>query len=162
MLPIRWDPLRELSNLQREMDNLFRKTFGTSTSLNEPRSSGRQWMTPLVDTFIKKNVFHIKAELPGITKEDIDINVEGDIVTITGERKEDKETKEKDFYMRETHYGSFSRRLTLPPGAKTDDVHASYDNGILEITVPLEKKAISGRKVLIEGSETSKKDKEVH
>ena len=162
MLPIRWDPLRELASFRKEMDDLFRRTLGSPGLEEEGRLEGGQWMMPAVDTFFKGDTFHIKAELPGVSKDDIDVSIDGNMVTLKGERKEDKETKEQDYHLRESRYGSFVRRLTLPEGAKSEDVHASYDNGVLEITVPVDQKAISGRKVLIEGPEGGKEGKKIH
>ena len=164
MLPIRWDPVTELTNLRREMDDLFRRTLGSSWLEEAPAQAleSSQLMSPAVETFVERNKFHIKAELPGVAKEDIDVSVDGNILTLKGERKEERERREKDYQLRETRYGSFVRRLTLPEGAKTDDIHASYDNGVLEISLPFDKKAISGRKVMIEGPETGKKGKKIH
>lgn len=162
MLPIRWDPVKELTNLRKEMDDLFRRTLGSSSLEESSALEGGRWMVPTVDTFIKGETFHVKAELPGVSKDDIDVSVDGNIVTLKGERKEEHETKDKDYHLRESRSGSFIRRLTLPEGAKTDDIHASYDNGVLEITVPLDKKTISGRKIMIEGPGTDKSGKKVH
>lgn len=162
MLPIRWDPFRELNTLQKEMDDLFRRSFGRLGHEGGREREDRQWLAPLVDTFVKGKNFHVKAELPGVSKDDIEVSVEGNILTLKGERKEDKESKEKDYFLRESSYGSFVRKLTLPEGAKTDDVRASFENGVLEITVPFDKKAIAGRKVMIEGSAPSEKEKKTH
>lgn len=162
MLPIRWDPIKEITSLRREMDDLFRRSLGFSGLEDETALEGGQWMVPAVDTFMEGDTFNIKAELPGVSKDDIDVSVEGNILTLKGERKEEKETKEKDYRLQETRYGSFLRRFTLPEGANTDDIHASYDNGILKISLPLDKKAISGKKVMIEGPETSQKGKKTH
>lgn len=160
MLPIRWDPMRELSTLHREMDQLFRRTFGSVMDDKELVGEGRM-LTPLVDTFVKEGTYHIRAELPGVAKDDLDVSIDGNVLTLKGERKLDKETKEEMYYLRETRYGSFTRRFDLPDGANTDEIHAAFDNGILEISMPLDKKAIGGRKVLIEGTE-SKKAKKIH
>lgn len=156
MLPSRWDPLRELNTLHKEMDDLFRRTFGQA---REPGEESRQMMAPLVDTFVKGDTFHVRAELPGVDKDDIDVSVEGNILTLKAERKEDTETEEGDYHMRESRSGFFMRRLTLPEGARTEDIHASYEKGILEVTVPVEKEAVGGRKVMVEGPESSKEEK---
>jgi len=162
MLPIRWDPMRDLSSLHREMDELFRRTFGSFMHEKETEGEGGRMMTPLVDTFVKGSTYHIKAELPGVSKEDIDLSIDGNALTLKGERKLDKETKQENYYLRETRYGSFVRRFDLPDGANIDDIHASFDNGILEITFPIDKKAIGGRKVLIEGAGSKKTARKVH
>ena len=118
-------------------------------------------MIPTVDTFTEGETFHIKAELSGVSKDDIDVSVDGNIVALKGERKEEHETRDKDYHLRESRSGSFVRRLTLPEGAKTDDIHASYDNGVLKITVPLDKKTLSGRNIMIEGPGTDQAGKKV-
>jgi len=111
---------------------------------------------------VKGGTFHIQAEIPGVQKDNLDVSVDGNVLTLKGERKSEEETKEKDFSLRESQYGSFMRRLTLPEGVNTEKIHASYHDGILEITMPTEKKISTGRKVMIEGREESKKGKEVH
>lgn len=161
MLPIRWDPFRDLSSLHREIDELFRRTFGTSGSAKEAGEKGGVF-SPLINTYTRDNVFHCEAELPGINKQDLDVNIDGNILTIRGERKMEKESKEEDFLVRESHYGTFVRRMTLPEGVNTEKIHASYEDGMLKITMPMEKKLTTGRKVMISGPEEGKKGKEVH
>ncbi len=158
MLPIRWDPFRdmgrELGTLHREIDDIFRRTFGGGETALQETGAAR---TPLVNTFVRDNTLHVQAELPGIRKEDLDVSVEGNLLTIRGERKLTKETREEDFLVRESRYGSFLRKMTLPEGVNTEAVHASFDDGILEITMPM-KKMVGGKKVTIEGP----KKKEIH
>jgi len=95
----------------------------------------------------------VEAEIPGVDKNDLEVSVDGNMLTIRGERKMSREEKEEDYIIRESEYGSFMRRLTMPEGVKTENVHASFENGILKITIPMEKKAIAGRKIEIEGPE---------
>lgn len=159
MLPIRWDPFRDLSTLHREIDSLFRRTFG---SPGETESEATLLMSPKLNAFVKDNVYHVEAELPGMDRNDLDVNIEGNILTVRGERKMSKDTKEEDFLVRESQYGSFLRRLTLPEGVDTDKVQAKYDNGILMITMPMTKKLTGGRKVLIEGGTGKPGSKNIH
>ncbi len=159
MLPIRWDPFRDLSTLHREIDSLFRRTFG---SLEETESEATLLMSPKLNAFVKDNVYHVEAELPGLNREDLDVNIEGNILTLRGERKMSKERKEEDFLLRESQYGSFLRRLTLPDGVDSDKVQAKYDNGILMITMPMTKKLTGGRKVLVEGGAGKLGSKNIH
>lgn len=147
---IRWDPFRmmrgfdhwdELRSMQREMDRLFGRVLG------EERETGL-WM-PSLESYVKDGVLHVKAELPGIDTKDLDVSVTGRELTIKGERKAEKDEKEKDYRYREISYGSFERRLALPEGVKTDELKASFVNGILEITVPVP--AVTGvRRIEIE------------
>ena len=159
MLPIRWDPFRDLSTLHREIDSLFRRTFG---SFGETESEATLLMSPKLNAFVKDNVYHVEAELPGMNRDDLDVNIEGNILTLRGERKLSKETKEEDFLLRESQYGSFLRRLTLPDGVDSDKVQAKYDNGILMITMPMAKKLTGGRKVLVEGGAGKLGSKNIH
>jgi len=156
MLPARWDPFRsinrELSSLHREMDDLFRRTFGAAAE-----TRGGSVINPMINTYAKGDTFCVEAEIPGVEKENLDVSVDGNILTVQGERKESKEVKEEEYFVRESQAGSFVRRLSLPEGVNTDQVHASYENGILKISMPLEKKLSSGRKVQIEGSTEGKK-----
>ena len=163
MLPTQWGPFRglsrELSTLHREMDELFRKTFGLTA---EPAFEKGAVFTPAVNTYVEGNNYCVEAELPGINKKDIDVSIDGNILTLRGERRESKERKEENYYIHESQYGSFVRRLTLPEEVNTEKVHAAYDNGVLRISMPIEKKLAAGRKVLIEGSEESGKKREIH
>lgn len=161
MLPMRWDPFkdlsRELGTLHHEMDELFRRTFGVNQEA--PTEPGVRFAPP-VNTFIKDRVYCIQAEIPGAERKDLDVSIDGHTLTIRGERKQLRETKEQDYLLREWQYGTFLRRLTLPEGVNTDKVQATYNEGILEITMPMDTVA-TGRKVLIEGAPT-KAGREVH
>lgn len=159
MLPIRWEPFRELSTLHKEIDELFRRTFG---GIREPEGEAMNLMSPKVNTFVKDEVYHVEAELPGIERKDLDVSIDGNILTLKGERRTKQETRHQDFLMQESSYGSFLRRLVLPDGVNADKVHAAYEDGILTITMPLEKKLMTGRKVMIEGGTGKSEGKKVH
>jgi HSP20 family protein len=155
MLPVRWDPLRELSTLRHEVDDIFRRAFGMTRG-----ETAKGIFSPIMNAFVKGDSYCVEAEIPGVDKNDLEVSVDGNMLTIRGERKMSREEKEEDYIIRESDYGSFMRRLTMPEGVKTENVHASYDNGVLKITIPMEKKAIKGRKIEIEGPE--KGGKQVH
>lgn len=163
MLPTRWDPFRnlthELGSLHREMDDLFRRTFGLTKETSEQAGFS---MAPAVNTYTKGNKYFVEAELPGVNKDEVDVSIDGGILSISGERKADKETKEGDYFIRESHYGSFLRRLTLPEGVNAEEVSAKFKDGVLRISMPIEKKLTTGRKVLIEGPEGEQKEKKTH
>jgi HSP20 family protein len=91
---------------------------------------------PAVDIYEKDGNYIVKAELPGIKEEDVDISITGDMLSIRGEKKSEKEVSEEDYYRSERSYGSFTRYIDLPPDADPENVEASHENGILEITVP--------------------------
>ena len=91
---------------------------------------------PPIEMFEKEDKFIVKAELPGMKKEEIDISVVGDTLTIKGERRAETETKEEDYYCCERSYGSFVRSITLPTAVDTKKVAATYEDGVLEISLP--------------------------
>ena len=159
MLPIRWDPFRDLGSLHREIDSLFRRSFG---ALEETESEAALLLSPKLNAFVKDNLYHVEAELPGIAREDLDVSIDGNILTLRGERKLNKETKGRDFLIHESGYGTFMRRLTLPEGVDPDKVQARYEDGMLMITMPMTKKVVAGRKVLIEGGTGKAGTKNIH
>lgn len=91
---------------------------------------------PSVDVYEEKDTVVVKAELPGMKKEDIEVNLAGDTLTIKGEKKEDKEVKEDNYYRRERSYGSFLRSVALPSEVKSDQIKANFKDGVLEIRLP--------------------------
>jgi HSP20 family protein len=129
----RWEPFREL---EEEMQRLFEEwPFGRVSPWSRRALAAREW-TPRVDMFDSEDKVVINAEIPGMSKEDVDISVTGDILTIQGERKAEEEVKDEDYYCCEQHRGAFYRVIQLPSGLETDNIDATYDNGILEITLP--------------------------
>jgi len=159
MLPIRFDPIRELSTLQREMDDLFKRMFG---STRESGEAGMMMASPVVNSYIKDGVFHLEAELPGVENDKLDVRLDGRDLVISGERRDSKKTEEANYLLRESRMSSFERRMTLPVGADTDKAHATYTNGVLEVTMPVKAPELSGRKIPIEGLQAGKKSKEIH
>jgi HSP20 family protein len=97
-----------------------------------------QSMFPAIDVFQKDGKFQVHAELPGMTQDDIDIRVEGETMTISGEKTQTQNVEDKDFHRSERSYGRFSRQVTLPPGADTDNITAEFKNGVLQIEVPID------------------------
>jgi len=95
----------------------------------------RSW-TPAVDVFEKDDKFVVKAELPGMKEEDIDVSVVGDALTIRGEKVAETEVDEEDYYRSECSYGSFIRSLPLPSNVNADKITATYEGGVLEISLP--------------------------
>ncbi len=129
----RWDPFQDLAGLERGMGRLL-------ADLGVPRVARRgampDVMLPSVDVITRGEDLLVRAELPGIKPDEIDISVTENVLTIRGERHEKTEVAEDDYQLREMYYGSFERSLRLPPDAETDKVHAEYGEGILEITIP--------------------------
>jgi HSP20 family protein len=100
------------------------------------RPNGFVLEAPAVDMFEEKEDLVVKAEIPGLAKEDIDVSVTGNMLTIKGQKKKDAEIKEKDYYRCERTFGSFARTFELPVEVKSNDVKASFKNGVLEIRLP--------------------------
>ena len=126
-----WRPLRELSNLRREMDDLWRNLTGEKEFL--PMKG--EWM-PAVDVSETKDSLIVKAEIPGMESKDIDISLSGDLLTIKGEKKQKTEEKKENYHRIETRYGAFSRTIRVPVPVNSEKIKASYDNGVLKITLP--------------------------
>jgi HSP20 family protein len=131
---VRWEPLRELSSLQTEMNRLFNTVFDAPPT---PGNGGtmRRWV-PAMDLLETADHFVLRADLPGMTQEDVNIELEDSTLTVSGERKSEHEDKQEGYYRVERAFGSFSRSLTLPKGINGDAVTASFENGVLEIRVP--------------------------
>lgn len=129
----RWEPLRELSSLQNRVNRLFHESYG-------PEGREENLMTstfaPAVDVYEDEHQVTLKIEIPGIDEKDVDIRVENNTLTVQGERKFEKEEKEENFRRVERQYGSFTRTFTLPSTIDADRVQASYDKGILKISLP--------------------------
>jgi len=104
---------------------------------------------PKVNTRETEADYHIEAELPGVKKEDVDINIDGNVLTISGERNVREEVKDEDYYKVESRYGFFSRSFTLPEKVDTANIEAEFVNGILEITIPKLQIDTSSKKIEI-------------
>jgi HSP20 family protein len=133
MALIRWEPVRELNTIQSEMNRLFNTFFDTPTG-NGP-SLGRRWM-PAMDLVEDGDDFVLRADLPGVSEKDVNIELEDNVLTISGQRKSEKEERKEGYYRVERASGSFSRSLTLPEGVDPERVRASFDRGVLEVRIP--------------------------
>jgi HSP20 family protein len=132
MTIVRWEPLRELGTLQSEMNRLFNTVF------ESPGGNGgtlRRWM-PAMDLLETSDHFVLRADLPGMSEEDVKIELEDSTLTISGERKTEHESEQEGFYRVERASGSFQRSLTLPQGVDPEAVSASFDRGVLEVRIP--------------------------
>jgi HSP20 family protein len=137
--------------LQKEMNSLFDSFFRGFDLAPRALSTGSMGMfTPSIDVKENEKEFIIKTELPGVEEKDIDVTVTNDSVTIKGEKKEDKEDKDKNYYYMERSYGSFSRVIPLDAEIESDKAQASFKNGILDIKIPKNQSAkAKGTKVSI-------------
>ena len=131
---IRWRPRSDLLNIRDEMNRLFDSFF---TELPERRRGllEGEW-APSVDLAETDEEVVVTAELPGVKQDDVDISITDDILTIKGEKKEEKEVKEKNYHRVERSYGSFQRSISLPTNVQPDKAKASYKDGVLHVTIP--------------------------
>ena len=133
MALVRWEPMRELNTLQTEMNRLFNTFFDEGNG--QGRGPARRG-APAVDRFEREARRGLKADRPGLSEQDVQIEVRDNVLTISGERTADFEDKQNGYYRVERSFGSFSRALTLPEGVDAGKIAASFDNGVLEITIP--------------------------
>ena len=132
MTLVRWDPIRELDSLQSDMNRLFDSFFHGRTANG---LGGRRWI-PAMDLVETKDHLLLRADLPGLSEEDVNIEIKDGVLTVSGERKAEHEEKSEGFYRVERAFGSFSRSLNLPDGIDAGQVNASFDNGVLEVKIP--------------------------
>jgi len=133
-----WKPFRELERMRREMDRLWDSFFEGRPSRKVEEVE--EW-SPTLDVSETKNDLVVKAEIPGIDPKDIDISLANEMLTIKGEKKQEKEEKEENYHLIERSYGSFARTIRLPREVQSDKISASYKNGILKVTLPKSEEA---------------------
>jgi HSP20 family protein len=129
----KWNPFRELEEIQNRLSSVFGRT--PVRGFGEEAMTFSEW-TPLVDITEDDKEYLIKAELPEVKKEDVKVTVENGTLTITGERKFEKEEKGKKYHRMERAYGSFMRSFTLPEGAAGEKVSADFKDGVLKVHLP--------------------------
>ena len=127
----RWQPFGEFADLHERLDRLFERMS----------NGGSQPALPAVDVIRGDEEIVIRTDMPGIKVDEVKIEVEDDVLTVSGEHKEEKEEKKEDYLRRERSYGSFSRSLTLPPGVDAEAIEATSHDGVLEVKVPLPKES---------------------
>ena len=127
---IRWEPAREMMTLREAMDRLFDDAFTRPLSLRDA------WSVPAIDMYQTDDEIVVKAALPGIKADEVQINITGEVLTLKGEMKHEEEKKEKAWHMREQRWGSFERSVVLPTDVVSDKAKAEFENGILTITLP--------------------------
>jgi HSP20 family protein len=162
MALVRWEPVRELSSLQSEMNRLFNTFFDTPTAGGNGTGAVRRWV-PSMDLVETEDSFVLRADLPGLTEGDVSIELEDNVLTVAGERKAEHEDKKEGFYRMERSFGQFRRSLTLPEGVDADKIAATFDKGVLEVRIPKpeERKPrrvaiqVGDKPAAIEGSETA-------
>ena len=161
--PEQFDPL----GLVRRFTNDMERLFGDFEGYRFPRFFDKdfapfrmefenvEWMPP-VEMLRKNGHILVRADLPGMTKDDVKVELTDDMLLISGERKQEKEEKHEGFYRSERSYGSFYRQIPLPEGVKTENANAVFHNGVLEITMPAPKMETNTRKLEIKEAPTGK------
>lgn len=134
MAVIRWEPAAELNTIQNEMNRLF-NTFFDQPSSSTRGGAGRRWL-PAMDLVETGDHYVLRADLPGLSDEDVNVQLQDNVLTISGERKAEHDAQQEGYYRLERAFGGFSRSLTLPDGVDPDTVQARFDRGVLEIQIP--------------------------
>ena len=137
---IRWDPFKEMEELQSRFTKLFGLTPVRTENGGQELMTITEW-TPSVDIIGDEKEWLVKADLPEVKKEDVKVSVENGVLTITGERKLEKEEKDKKYHRIERSYGNFLRSFTLPEGADGSKVNAEFKDGVLKVHLPKSDKA---------------------
>jgi HSP20 family protein len=132
MALVRVDPSVEVDSLQSEMNRIFDSFFGGGRQGN---AGARRWI-PAMDLAETENELILTADLPGIDEDDVTVEIKDSVLTISGERKDVRERKDRGYHRVERSFGRFSRSLTLPDGIDTSKVEAGFDRGVLEVTIP--------------------------
>jgi HSP20 family protein len=138
MAIVRFEPFRDLVNSQREFERLFRGAF--TPAMDAEEASTRTWAPP-VDIYENGDSLVLKAELPGVNPNDVEIRVEDNTLYLKGERKFEKEVKEQNYHRIERSYGTFTRTFSLPNSIDADKVAATYKDGVLMLTMPKKEEA---------------------
>jgi HSP20 family protein len=163
MALIRWEPVRELGTIQNEMNRLFNTFFDTPAgATNGAPSTLRRWI-PAMDLVETENDFVLRVDLPGLTEQDVNVELEDSVLTVSGERRAEHEERKEGYYRVERASGGFSRSITLPDGVNPDAVQASFERGVLEVRVPKPEQrkprkvaiAVGGGQPVIEGSDSN-------
>src|SRR5437667_1501143 len=138
----RWNPFREMEDMQRRMSSLFDRSPLRRTSLltDDERITAAEW-APLVDIVEDAKEYLIKVELPEVQKDDVKVTVESGTLSISGERKAEKEEKGRRFHRVERYYGRFERSFTIPDDAEANDVKAEFKDGVLRVHLAKSEKA---------------------
>lgn len=162
MALVRWEPVRELNTLQSEVNRIFNSFFDTPMTGVDAAGGQRRWV-PAMDLVEAEDRFLLRADLPGVPEEDVRIELDDRVLTVSGERKAGLEATNGGYHRVERAYGAFSRSLTLPDGVDADGVTARFERGVLEVAIPKPEQrkprriSIGHQAAAIEGQETTEK-----
>ncbi len=148
---VRYDPFRDIRTLQDEVNRLFSSNL--PRFFNDEGIARGAW-SPNVDIFENKDQIVIEAELPGMNREDFDLSVENNVLTLYGERRFEKKDEGDNYHRVERSYGSFSRSFTLPQSVSAEGANAEFRNGVLRVSLP-KREEVKARKIQIKSDTTS-------
>ncbi len=131
---VRWNPYGEMTAMKNRINRMFSEPYWLTRRMDDDTDMG-MW-NPVVDLYEKDDHFVIKAELPGVDKKNISIDLKDRVLTLSGERSYENEVKEESYYRRERSYGKFQRAFTLPADVDSDKINAEFKDGLLQIEVP--------------------------
>ena len=134
MAIIRWEPARELQSIQQEMNRLFGTFFDSPAGAGDGGAL-RRWI-PAMDLIEEDDRYVLRADLPGVREDEVHVELEDNVLTISGERKSEHEERKEGYYRVERASGAFSRSLTLPEGIDPESIQARFEKGVLEVRVP--------------------------
>ena len=153
---IPWRTFSEVGEMERRFDDIFGRPFLPSIWRRTPMEE-RGW-APAIEVFDQEDKFVVRAEVPGMKEDDIDVSVVGDTLTIRGEKKAETEVKEENYYCCECSYGSFSRSIALPSHVDANKIDADYENGVLEVSLP-KKPEVTPKKIAVSAKKKEKASK---
>jgi len=131
---VKWNPMREMETLQNRINRLFDGNFFPTFSLDDDMSLGN-WR-PVVDIYENEDTVVVKAELPGVDKKDIKVDLKDGVLTLSGERSHEKEVKEENYYRKERAFGRFHRSFAVPAEIDPDKIKAEFKDGVLKVEIP--------------------------
>ena len=132
MALVRWEPTREVDSLQSEVNRVFDAFFGNGSSA---ATRARRWV-PAMDLVETEDHLVLKADLPGLSQDDVNIEIKDGVLTVSGERRAEHQENSEGFYRVERAFGQFSRSMTLPDGIDAERVAADFNDGVLEVRIP--------------------------
>ncbi|HEY9503236.1 MAG TPA: Hsp20/alpha crystallin family protein [Pyrinomonadaceae bacterium] len=150
---VRYDPFRDLRTLQEEVNRLFSTNM---TRAFGDEGIGRGAWAPSVDIYENKDQIVLEAELPGMKKEDFDLSIENNVITLRGERRFEKTDESDNYHRVERSYGQFTRSFTLPQTVSSEGATAEYNNGVLRVTLP-KREETKSRRIEVAGTDAATK-----
>src|SRR5436309_11795674 len=154
---VRYDPFRDLRNLQDEVNRLF--TGNAARAFDDEGIARGSW-SPNVDIYENKDQIVLEAELPGMKQEEFDLSIENNVLTLRGERRFEKTDENDNYHRVERSYGAFTRSFTLPQTVSAEGANAEYNNGVLRVTLP-KREETKARRIQVTGSETGAQPKTI-